>query len=134
MSSDCRDAPEQVIEFGPEDWGGHADKHDQPGIPFVINGARCTLFSVEGSGKSWDGRDLFAIVFRKEDSLRRSAEYVAVSQCDKCRLLGCTRGPGFADLANDPPSKWRCPCGCHPVNQVPHAPDCDCLRYGRNDE
>lgn len=53
-----------------------------------------------------------------------------IRQCGKCQLLGCSRGPGFADIANDPPSRWRCPCECHPVNQVLHAPDCTCLRHG----
>jgi hypothetical protein len=31
-------------------------------------------------------------------------------------MLGCTRGPGFSDLADNPPSRWLCWCQCHPVN------------------
>lgn len=68
-----------VIDFSGSDWGGWAQKADTPGKPFLVNGVPCTLYNVEGRGPSWDGKPLFAIVFRREDAMANEESIVRTS-------------------------------------------------------
>lgn len=55
-----------VINFGPNEWGGHGDKADTPGVSIIVNGKPFTLYDVEGRDLTWDGKPKVAIVLRSE--------------------------------------------------------------------